>query len=359
MLSHVSLSRSISLRRLPLTRMLTFARCPKSFPGWLHWAAAFIFSCCAIAASRPGIADTQNAPIGTRTLQFPNDSSLGALYVVPIPKPWELENKRFAAKAKGDVRLTVPPGYMVAWDVNRHVLEKPECWNHVPEHGIECLRLRFFSLQEGEASLTDKIIQYVPRLKDLVYLDLRQSDVTDEGIGTLAVMKNLKEITLKNSAITGSCFKSLEHFPELKDINASDISLDQTALTYLSKVPKLKRLALSSTKLDKSDITKICKCKGLTNLSVANNRKVDDSCMGSFLALTELQNLDLGGTSVTLRGVAMLKPLTKLQILVLPASIQTENDRQEMKKIFPHRQIYYSKSSTPTDEQKYLFAPLK
>ena len=286
-----------------------------------------------------------------RTLQFPNDSSLGRLILVPDIKD--------LGEAKGKVTFVVPAGSYVRLDVANSVAKNPNSLKKVPVQGIDAVKLKYMSLEEGAESVCDKEIKAIVHLKDLTHLNLTQSDISDLGMEPVVALKKLTEVSLFGTEIHGSCFETLKFLPALTSLDASFTSLETMNFKFLTEMKNLKNLNLRKTGINREAARLIGKCKSLEALSIGLNRRVDDECMDRLLTLKNLQRLNIDETAVTKAGVLKLTSLP-LKYICLPGSVQSAADMAQLHKDFPHCILERSGINRPvTKFEKRVFAPLK
>jgi internalin A len=159
----------------------------------------------------------------------------------------------------------------------------------------------------GGNKLSDAGLQALRQIRTLTYLDLsgRQGtdanvwavSVSDAGLDAVLTLKDLRELrfgcTSIGAGIEGTRFA---------DVSATDVSIRW--LERMKALPKLERLTLQGC------------------------ARVDDSAVAALIAMPNLRQIDLKGTSVTEKGVADLRAAKpKAQIYFGPWEAKAANFR--------------------------------
>ena len=129
---------------------------------------------------------------------------------------------------------------------------------------------------------------------EIVYVDLRDTQITDAGLVHLKLLTGLQAFDLSNNT-----------------------QFTDDGLVYLKELTKLKSLSLWGT--HQITAAGLVHLKGLTNLEALwlNENQVTDAGLVHLKGLIGLQSLDLGSAQVTDDGLVHLKGLTKLKSLSL------------------------------------------
>jgi hypothetical protein len=294
-----------------------------------------------------------------RTLRFPNEYSIGALFTLFRQGPY---GGYFTDKgpqlgfARGTVTLVVPKGRLLMLELNTNVFKHPGCLNEVSPQGIDCLRIGFMSMNDDE-SRSDEVLKYIPHFQKLVQIDLNRSDTTDAGLKYLKSQTALRCILAFLAPIHGSCFKELGQVKALSVLSLGCSPIEQKNLSYLSNFPMLQELRVSKVNLTEEGIKHLATCRSLRSLRIYGNKNVDDQSLKLLLPLKNLEELDVRSTEVTLRGIKALAPL-KLQSLYITDKLFSEHDISEIRQIFPKIKLKIDRRGV-SEDNKQLFAPLK
>jgi hypothetical protein len=152
------------------------------------------------------------------------------------------------------------------------------CLEDLPD--VECLLLGF------QPGITDAGLAHLRGLRNLRYLDLRQSSVTGTGCAQLASLENLRGIQLESSRLTPA------------------------GLVAIGRLQQLEELVLSNT-------------------------PVTDDSLPALLPLKNLKILRLDKTHVTPRGIMQLQALRALESLDLPFRF-TKTEMDQLQQALPH-----------------------
>ena len=182
---------------------------------------------------------------------------------------------------------------------------------------------------------------------DLVYLNLRQTNVTDEISETLSSFENLFHLDLSQSQVTAACLAKLsansirklnlvdiplsvedlgrlvDRFPALTTLEFGGYELPDDKvpgdawLKHLSRLRDLQVLVLHHTNITNSGIAHLSSGDALIGLITVGSQ-IDDS--GLLQIVTDhpnLQTLELAACQITDHGIAHFSNLTHLRRLVL------------------------------------------
>ncbi len=309
----------------------------------------------AILFAQIGFADT--ASTDKRTFQFPEDVSIGAVYLIPLN---DRDAKLQATSAKGQVTLVVPPRHWLAFVGGPILCRKPNLLEGRNFKGIDYLKLNYHSFEDDGKSLTDPVLRHLKSFEDIQVLNVRHSDATDAGLSNVKGLSKLTQIDAFQCALRGQCLAAFESVPlENLDISSNIVSAQE--LKGLSKLKKLKYLniAAMNPSIDAQGLQEIAKCQHLIYLYLTGDKRVDDASVGCLSCLSQLKRLGLTDTSVTVSGFRKLKGL-KLEHLGINSSIK--NDQGELatlKTLFPKCRFLSSSAPTISTDDRHLFAPMQ
>lgn len=156
-----------------------------------------------------------------RTIVFPTDNSLGALYLIyqenDQSKWWE----RQIGDAYGEVSVPFA-GYL-------HLLVAPNCdlSNFAILNPSDLASLDF-----RQRLVTDLELSFIQGLTGLRYLTLPRSPISDRGLMYLVNLKNLHTLDLGGTAITDAGLEYLKHLGSLRNLyldgtNVSEVGIQE------------------------------------------------------------------------------------------------------------------------------------
>ncbi|HEY9681381.1 MAG TPA: hypothetical protein V6C86_07365 [Oculatellaceae cyanobacterium] len=297
-----------------------------------------------------------------RKLEFPPDHAIGGLLLVPAvnaagKNAWS--NAKEIAIAQGSVSVPVPKDKALMLELNLYAWQHPECLRQVSPSGIDSLKASFRMMDDDNKLNCDKVLEFIPYLKGIAFLDLESSDATDAGLANVKSMKNLKVIYLTGCPVHGNCLKEFCSLPELMRLIFVANPLEMTSLKYLGRMQKLTELKLDNVKLNEDGVKSIAECHTLQKLWVPHNTAVSDKCVPYLRSLKNLRTLDLRRTSISVRGVKSLASL-EIRDLWLPRSEYSSDDMASLNRAFPNTHLYTDKGhpNNVDDSTKALLAPL-
>jgi Leucine-rich repeat (LRR) protein len=259
------------------------------------------------------------APAGEkRTFEFKGEKSLGTLYLEPANTHCSIDGTQVGT-ALGKVTIFVPENSRLIYEPNALVITHPKLMAGITPHGIDVFQLTAVEMDESENGKCDRVIESAAKqFKELRELVVDGSDVTDAGLAHLRNMPNLEAIsTMSCFFVKGECFPILVKLPNLQRLSFRGHPLNASSFKYLPSFPKLTFLNLRATRMNTAEIKDVAQCSQLTELDLDENKTVDDNCLAALSPLKHLRSLRVGGTSVTDRGIVFLLRFPMLKSLDL------------------------------------------
>lgn len=292
------------------------------------------------------------AESGKRILTFPEDKSVGVIYIeAPASDPaitydfvmLEPTNWEYLCQAQGQV--TIEGAKRVSLFVNESGLEdlswitalKPDDLyqlslpqgagdKHMPYiSGLTGLK----SLNLHPTNVTSIGIKSIEGLKNLEYIRVPER-MDNSGLAVLAGLKSLKNIYFTNSRVTNSALANLEKLPELQYLSFTGDRqiVDNKGLAHLAQIKKLTHLLIAGKKFTSEALMYV---KDIENLEffqfVEETPTLTDGGLRYLANHQKLETLDLYHcTQITGRGLAYLKDLPSLKKLVINHSKINDED---------------------------------
>jgi hypothetical protein len=94
---------------------------------------------------------------------------------------------------------------------------------------------------------TDKDLELVRPLDELVALRLDRSSVTDEGLRTVAELENLESLSLSSTYVTDAGLRHLERLKRLESLGLAHTAVTDHGLKTLARLPNLRWVGLHDT----------------------------------------------------------------------------------------------------------------
>jgi Leucine-rich repeat (LRR) protein len=227
-----------------------------------------------------------------RIVHFPEDRSMGMLYVLDSDKVAtdNYDDWQMLCKATGDV--TVPVG--------------------------KTLRLDLAKEAGNNLSPLSKL-----RPDDLTILFCYGVEILDEQLKHISHLTSLYELNLRNTNILGTGLKYLAKLKSLKRLRIDYTHVGDNELAYLSDLPSLEILNLGGTPTSDAGMVHVGKITSLKNLVLS--RSIGDEGLKHLVNLTQMESLDLYYTQVSDEGLVHLKKMKKLKWLDMNETNVTEN----------------------------------
>ena len=319
---------------------------------WISNCVALL-SCFAFAQASPTSTKSQTKP-DIRTLHFPPDVSIGALYVVSRVGGLDKPGPSVAA-AKGTVTLVVPPDSMVGLELGGKCFQNPALLDPLKNEPIDSLRISFYSMDDSEEGIVDKAMLHVGEMHELQELLLDRCDATDKSLEAIAGMPKLFRLSCFNAEVTGSGLGAITaSCPNITDLRLWYCPIQHTNLKQLGKLKHLESLNVSSTQLKDDSIECLTTCTGLKWLRIFSN-PITNKNLAKLKALKNLESLDVTGTKVTIDGLRQLKGM-HLHFLSCPFAVGPNYDA-ELTALFPGITLHHQGPPTVKSDDLDLFAP--
>jgi internalin A len=328
-----------------------------------------------ISTDQEDIKQTASAKAPVREIRFPDDRSLGPLYVQDDDfrkeiygfSHWEDEMSIQAplCQAMGTVRI--PAGKLVrlsVWSAGKPDLSplariNPEALYQLNIEGLTLDDQAMAHLSKltglkqlhlNQSKISSRGFSHIARLKSLEYLTLplnvtdkdmavigalpnlkgfhiyfgTGNEITDDGLKILSRMQSLEEVSLGGGSITDA---GLEHLKGLKKLNYLLLWGDRfngNGLAHLRESPALRVCNFGSVYITDESLKHLAAMPHLENLSLARDVKISDRGMALLGKSRTLRKLDIQGTQVSAQGVEYLAKVKTLEHLELPESSMTD-----------------------------------
>jgi Leucine-rich repeat (LRR) protein len=184
-------------------------------------------------------------------------------------------------------------------------------------------------------------------LKRLGWLEVSGQGVDDEALKCIGQITGLKTLDLSASSITDAGMVHLRGMTQLQTLYLRSTKITGAGLEQIRGLTQLQTLALSYPATDSLD-----KIEGLTRLKelwLCCNSHVNDAGVTHLRGLTELEQLNMAGTSITDASVKVLVRLTCLRKLSIIATYITTSGADELRKALPNCKIEHSQAAMRKD----------
>jgi beta-lactamase regulating signal transducer with metallopeptidase domain len=314
--------------------------------GWWSVAVAVLISALGL-----GIAFAQNRPAAVaRTLTFPTDRVLGAVYVRdPNAKDW-YEGWEDAGEARG--QIAVPTGAQVKLTVSEEAAADLSPLVQLGADDVDMLDfgwkgmaigslapighltgLRALNLQctqfdsaefryltglsrlevlrLGDYTLSDASMEYVGQLRNLRSLALWGTGISDEGLRHLQGLTKLTFLALNRCDITDEGLRYLRDMTALEGLQIYDTKISDEGLVRLQHLRRLKHIKLGGNGITDAGMKHLEALSQLENVWIDRN-PITDEGLASLSVMEGLKELYVSGTEITDAGLAHLAGLPAL-----------------------------------------------
>lgn len=284
-------------------------------------------------------------PPPARIVQFPEDHSMGTLYVQAWDtwqstartshtldqnwQPYEAAQGAVAIPEGMAVRL-VPEGSAVydlyplaslgADDIQSIDFRRTEIQDDQVQY-IEGMRLNELLFEHTE--ITDRALDYIDDMTSLQYLGVGRTQVTNAGIPALRDLTELRGLDLNLTGVTDEGMAQLHQIRNLESLDLWMANISDTTMSYIGTLTNLHELGLEGTAISTDGMQHLANLRALQILNLAQTA-VSDEGLAHLVGLRALQYLDLRQTNLSDDSLRFLKQLHQLGILELPLTISPE-----------------------------------
>jgi internalin A len=224
---------------------------------------------------------------------------------------------------------------------------------YVTDEGLAAIKdwKKLKRLNVQGAKISDTTLDHISGITTLESLNAGSAMVTDVGLERLTTLPNLKELSIGGNKLSDNGLQALRQMPGITylnlngrqgtDANIWAISMSQVGLEAILSLKELRELHFGCTSLGVGIegtrfatvsnmevgirwLEKLKSLPKLETLMLQSCTRVDDEAVKALAALPNLREVDLKGTAVSEKGVAILRAAK------------------------PKAQIYYGKWEAPT-----------
>ncbi len=195
-------------------------------------------------------------------------------------------------------------------------------------------------------SITDAELEsYLQDADEITSLNLQGSEITDAGLTALAGLKQLESLRLDGTAVSDKGLELLArqgNLGGLKVLGLSDTKVTAEGLKSLAQLSGLEELAVATRGLDDQSLGTIGKLVSLRSLSLGDGwgaASITDEGLRQLSGMTQLQQLEMHGTSISDEGLQTLQPLSSLESIGLVETKVTPQDVAELGKSLPELNV--------------------
>jgi len=182
------------------------------------------------------------APQGSRMLNFPEDHSLGEVYM----RRWDIKGETDWV-SQGNARGSLP--------IPKEMALKLVVGLNVKGESKELLPLASFPANTFDAlvligdDVTNTTLSSIKGLTGLKSIKITSRSIDDNGFSHIENMTNLRTLEIAGLNITDAGLEVLDNFQNLQTLEIKNSPITNGALDYIKKLKLLRALTVSNTKL--------------------------------------------------------------------------------------------------------------
>jgi Leucine-rich repeat (LRR) protein len=253
------------------------------------------------------------------------DTDLRKLMTLPDLKYLDLSLTRITDQGMQEIRNL--PGIV---ELNLHFAE------YVTDEGLAAIKgwKRLKRLNVHGAKISDTTLDHISGIATLESVNVGSAMVTDVGLERLSGLPNLKELTMGGNEVGDAGLQALRQMPGLTyldlagrqgtDSNVWAIAMSDTGLEAVLSLKELRELrfgctfvgvgvegarfaTVSAMSVNTRWLERMKSLTKLEKLKLQGCNRVDDESLAVLASFPALRELDLKGTSVTEKGLAMFR----------------------------------------------------
>jgi hypothetical protein len=266
------------------------------YTGWMFYSAYE-------APVGPAIL-TMDAP-GERSLRFPNDASLGTLFI----RDWA-----FAAATIGaDVGTWVEHG---------------EAKGKVTIPAGKEARLVFNPGQSGNIGALKRL-----GANALQSLDLHDCPVGNAGMAQIAHLTGMFKLSIDNTLVGPEGYTHLRRMTSIRELSVIGTTLGEAGRNFISQQPFLGHIDADSADLNDDWLVSLPAMERLTFLSLDDTEGITDRGIAEIAKHRNLQDLFLSYTKLTDEGLAKIQSIKSLKRVWLEGTKITDAGMEGFRQI--------------------------
>ncbi len=296
------------------------------------------------------IPTTSASNVGDRIIHFPEDRSLGILWIrTPEPYPyvkptwascyydgWErFSEARGTITVAMDKQLKLQVSRDAVSDLSSLVRLGPDDLFEIDlqntaadDSSLNCMAgltgLQVLNLLDTR--ITDEGLKHIRGLVSLRSLDLKRTQIGDEGLACLTGLRNLVYLDLFRTNITDAGLAHLTCMTSLKGLRLIDTDISDIGLAHLKNLTSLTDLTLAQNDITDEGLRHLSNLTAMENLDLWSLRFITDAGLAYLKPMRSLKRLYItGGYAINDAGLAHLKELKSLEVLFIrPGDITEE-----------------------------------
>lgn len=170
---------------------------------------------------------------------------------------------------------------------------------------------------EGTDADDRDVVLIARKMPLLQELNIGYTHITERALSAVSKMRELRKISLQRDSVTSSAVAQLGYAPNLAELNLRQTPVDDKVFDGLSRCKNLNALNLGKTRITDRGLAGLLSLRNLRKLDISECKISDASICSVIAKLENLEELNLSGTQVTDKGVIALGNLKHLRKLWL------------------------------------------
>lgn len=207
-------------------------------------------------------------------------------------------------------------------------------WLH--EHREQLAELRSLELYLRGSAVTDRGLQELRGLNNIISLGLWTTSATDAGMEHVASMIGLQSLNLNHTQVSVAGIEELASLPHLRRLGLADSRVTDGDLSVLQEFPELRSIVIDNSQVTATGISSLRMCRRFRELSLTD---ADDESVSCLAGWGELASLTLTGADVSDASLPTLAGLRGLRYLDLRETSISDGGVGELQQSLPNCDI--------------------
>lgn len=208
--------------------------------------------------------------------------------------------------------------------------------NILPVSSVESLIL-------NNIEITDKSIDVINQMKNLIHLYVPATKITGQGLARLSTDLKLKSIYVSLLNLRDQDLDHLVDYPLLENISVSSNQISGQTLTKLSRLQNLNNLHVNQTGIEDKDLPLLKDISNLSKLLIGSPQLTENTLMQILSDLNQLTQLQIFDVSLTNEGTAVLTGMNNLKQIRLIRTDVSDANVNRLKQALPGAEITVEK----------------
>jgi len=253
----------------------------------------------------------------TRIISFPEDPSLGRIYICDVSPSYEWwwgrsPDWQFIGEAVG--KISIPKGKLSALIASSDGIKDLSPLTKLKPDDLDILVI------EGERKAADKpgdkCLPFICNLTGLKTLILRYSGISSEGLKSLTEITSLSQLSFISEQLDDTGLANIAEIKSLKGLRFYSEKITNEGLSHLVKLDLLEELFPSSRNIDVDCLVHIAKLPILRYIVLSNKNFCNQEII-HLKELSSLRKLDFISPQISYEWLESMSKLSQLEELAI------------------------------------------